>query len=203
MDLSHSRLEAATRLGADAAELPGRLIADLSEGPGADVAIEAAGDPDSFVLCTRVVRPGGHIANIGTHGKPAMLHLEALWHKNMTISTGRVDTSSTPWLLDLVTSGRLHISHLVTHTFGLDRMEDAYEVFSHGTDTGALKVGLYREKHPARAQSRQPSGCARSAGRPLGLGRSALVIAGGLCCYGSEPRASHETRGSGEKPRTA
>ncbi|GAA3816242.1 alcohol dehydrogenase catalytic domain-containing protein [Streptomyces phyllanthi] len=145
VDLSPSRLETAGRLGADAAELPGRLIADLSEGPGADVAIEAAGDPDSFILCTRVVRPGGHIANIGTHGKPATLHLEALWRKNMTISTGQVDTSSTPWLLDLVTSGRLHVSQLVTHTFALDRMNDAYEIFAHGTDTGALKVVLHRE----------------------------------------------------------
>jgi len=144
VDLSRSRLEAATRLGADSAELPGRLVADLADGPGADVVIEAAGDPDSFVLCTRVVRPGGHIANIGMHGKPATLHLEALWRKNVTISTGQVDTSSTPWLLDLVTSGRLHISRLVTHTFGLGRMEDAYEVFSHGTETGALKVVLHR-----------------------------------------------------------
>lgn len=145
VDLSPSRLEAAARLGADAAQLPGRMIADLSEGPGADVVIEAAGDPDSFVLCTRVVRPGGHIANIGMHGKPATLHLEALWRKNVTISTGQVDTSSTPWLLDLVTSGRLHISPLVTHTFSLDQMEEAYEIFSHGTETGALKVVLHRE----------------------------------------------------------
>ncbi|WP_406481025.1 alcohol dehydrogenase catalytic domain-containing protein [Streptomyces sp. NBC_01615] len=145
VDLSPSRLEAATRLGADAAELPGRLIADLAEGLGADVVIEAAGDPESFVLCTRVVRPGGRIANIGMHGKPATLHLEALWHKNVTISTGQVDTSSTPWLLDLVTSGRLRVSSLVTHTLGLDRMEEAYEIFSHGTDTGALKVVLHRE----------------------------------------------------------
>jgi len=145
VDLSPSRLEAATRLGADAADVPGRLIAELSEGPGADVVIEAAGDPDSFVLCTRVVRSGGHIANIGMHSKPATLHLEALWRKNVTISTGQVDTSSTPWLLDLVTSGRLYVSQLVTHTFGLSRMEEAYEVFSHGTDTGALKVVLRRE----------------------------------------------------------
>ncbi|CAM5573538.1 alcohol dehydrogenase catalytic domain-containing protein [Streptomyces aurantiogriseus] len=145
VDLSPSRLEAAAGLGADAAELPGRLIADLSEGPGADVVIEAAGDPESFVLCTRVVRPGGHIANVGMHGKPATLHLEALWRKNVTISTGQVDTSSTPWLLDLVTSGRLPVSRLVTHTFPLDRMEDAYEIFAHGTDTGALKVVLHRE----------------------------------------------------------
>ncbi|GGR09959.1 hypothetical protein GCM10010251_27250 [Streptomyces aurantiogriseus] len=41
--------------------------------------------------------------------------------------------------------GRLHVSQLVTHAFGLDRVEDAYEVFSHGTTSGALKVVLHRE----------------------------------------------------------
>lgn len=145
VDLSASRLEAALRMGADAADLPGKMVAELSEGPGADVVIEASGEPDGFVLCTRAVRAGGHIANIGTHGRPATLHLEALWRKNVTISTGQVDTSSTPWLLELVRYGRLHVSQLVTHTFGLDRMEDAYEVFAQGTGTGALKVVLHRE----------------------------------------------------------
>ncbi|MFE9922485.1 alcohol dehydrogenase catalytic domain-containing protein [Streptomyces sp. NPDC005774] len=145
VDLSRSRLAAATRMGAHAAELPGRMVADLSEGPGADVVIEAAGDPDSFLLATRVVRAGGHIANIGMPGKPATLHLEALWRKNVTISTGQVDTFSTPWLLDLLLFGRLSVSPLVTHRFRLDGMEDAYEAFSHGPDTGALKVVLHRE----------------------------------------------------------
>ena len=35
--------------------------------------------PASFELCTELVRPGGHVANIGVHGKPATLHLERLW----------------------------------------------------------------------------------------------------------------------------
>lgn len=143
VDLSEARLEAAARV-ADAAEVPGKMIAELSEGPGADVAIEASGEPDGFVLCTRAVRAGGHIANIGTHGRPAMLYLESLWRKNMTISTGQVDTSSTPWLLELLRFGGLPVSHLVTHTFGLDRTEYAYEVFSQGATTGALKVVLHR-----------------------------------------------------------
>jgi alcohol dehydrogenase len=145
VDLSAARLEAALRVGADAADLPGKMIAEVSEGPGADVVIEASGEPDGFALCTRAVRTGGHIANIGTHGKPVTLHLESLWRKNVTISTGQVDTSSTPWLLELVRYGRLHVSQLVTHSFGLDRMEDAYDVFAHGTSTGALKVVLHRE----------------------------------------------------------
>ncbi|WP_181804165.1 alcohol dehydrogenase catalytic domain-containing protein [Streptomyces shenzhenensis] len=145
VDLAHARLEAAARVGVDAAESPGKMIADLSEGPGADVVIEASGDPDGFVLCTRAVRNGGHIASIGTHGRPAALHLESLWRKNLTISTGQVDTSSAPWLLELMSHGCLPVSPLVTDTFGLDRMEDAYEVFARGTTTGALKVVLHRE----------------------------------------------------------
>lgn len=144
VDLSPARLEAARHLGADAAELPGRLISDLAEGPGADVAIEASGDPEGFVLCTRAVRPGGHIATVGMHGKPVTLHLEALWRKNVTISTGQVDTYSTPSLIDMVVSGRLRVSQLVTHRFDLDRMEEAYRVFSEGAETGALKVVLER-----------------------------------------------------------
>ncbi|MFJ9863860.1 hypothetical protein [Streptomyces sp. NPDC101165] len=55
----------------------------------------------------------------------------------MTISPGQVDRSSTPWLLDLMRFGHLPVSSLVTHTLGLDRMEDAYELFARGPTTGA------------------------------------------------------------------
>ncbi|MEU3098774.1 alcohol dehydrogenase catalytic domain-containing protein [Streptomyces sp. NPDC006967] len=144
VDLSDARLETALRMGADAAEMPGRMIADLYDGPGADVVVEASGEPEGFVLCTRVVRTGGHIAVIGTPGRPVTLHLESLWRKNVTISTGQVDTSSTPWLLQLLRFGRLPVSPLVTHTFALDRVLDAYEVFSHGAASGALKIALRR-----------------------------------------------------------
>ncbi|MER6410105.1 alcohol dehydrogenase catalytic domain-containing protein [Streptomyces humidus] len=144
VDLSPARLEAAARMGLEAAGSPGELVADLSEGPGADVVIEASGEPDGFALSTRVVRTGGHIANIGMHGRPVILHLESLWRKNVTISTGQVDTSSTPWLLERVRYGDLPVSGLVTHSFPLDRMEDAYRAFAHGPATGALKVVLHR-----------------------------------------------------------
>ncbi|HEX6237279.1 MAG TPA: alcohol dehydrogenase catalytic domain-containing protein [Acidimicrobiales bacterium] len=59
---------------------------------GADVAIEAVGVPDTFELCTRLIRPGGRVANIGVHGTPATLHLEDLWIRDVTITTGLVDT---------------------------------------------------------------------------------------------------------------
>ncbi|MGW3031858.1 zinc-dependent alcohol dehydrogenase family protein [Streptomyces sp. NPDC001178] len=158
VDLAAPRLEAARKLGAeavaDASEAPEQLIADLTDGLGADVVIEAVGVPESFELCTRMVRPGGHVANVGVHGKPATLHLEDLWIKNVTITTGLVDTRSTPTLLRMAAAGRLPTSQLVTHGFPLDRMEEAYEVFARAGETGALKVvlgGPQREVVPVPA----------------------------------------------------
>ncbi|MEU4085186.1 zinc-dependent alcohol dehydrogenase family protein [Streptomyces aureus] len=151
VDRAASRLEAARKLGADAVadadEDPEQLIADLTDGLGADVVIEAVGVPESFELCTRMVRPGGHVANIGVHGRPATLHLEDLWIKNVTITTGLVDTHSTPTLLRMAAAGRLPTSQLVTHTFPLNDMEKAYDVFSRAADTGALKVVLGAPSH--------------------------------------------------------
>ncbi|MFJ9709385.1 zinc-dependent alcohol dehydrogenase family protein [Streptomyces sp. NPDC101234] len=146
MDLAPARLEAAHRFGADAVadvhEAPAQLVADLTDGLGADVVIEAVGVPESFELCTRMVRPGGHVANIGVHGRPATLHLEELWIKDVTITTGLVDTHSTPTLLRMAAAGRLPTAQMVTHTFPLSRMEEAYDVFRRAGETAALKVVL-------------------------------------------------------------
>ncbi|WP_033309931.1 zinc-dependent alcohol dehydrogenase family protein [Streptomyces iakyrus] len=151
VDLATARLEAAKRLGADAVadagEAPEQLVADLTDGLGADVVVEAVGVPETFELCTRMVRPGGHVANVGVHGKPATLHLEDLWIKNVTITTGLVDTYSTPTLLRMAAAGRLPTAQLVTHTFPLAHMEEAYDVFARAADTNALKVVLGGEQH--------------------------------------------------------
>lgn len=151
VDLAAARLDAAKRLGADvvgdAREDPGQLVADLTDGLGADVVIEAVGVPESFEMCTRMVRPGGHVANVGVHGRPATLHLEDLWSKNVTITTGLVDTYSTPTLMRMAAAGRLPTSSLITHAFPLERMAEAYDVFAGAADTGALKVVLGGPQH--------------------------------------------------------
>lgn len=145
VDPAQSRRDTALAAGADHAVAPddaAGLIASLTQG-GADVAIEAVGVPSSFELCTTVVRPGGHVANVGVHGEPATLHLETLWIKNVTITTGLVDTRTTPLLLRLLGEKKLDVSSLCTHRFGLDEMQDAYDVFSRAGETGALKVALF------------------------------------------------------------
>jgi alcohol dehydrogenase len=149
IDLANSRLEAAKQFGADITINNGESdavaqVKDLTGGYGADVVIEAVGVPATFELCTALVRPGGHVANVGVHGTPATLHLEDLWIKNVTITTGLVDTYSTPTLLNLVAANQFDVSRFVTHRFGMNDFMQAYDVFGRAAETGALKVVLTR-----------------------------------------------------------
>lgn len=149
IDLADARLDAAKRFGADVTINNGRedavaVVRALTDGLGADVAIEAVGVPATFELAARLARPGGRIANIGVHGEPVTLHLEELWIKNVTITTGLVDAYSTATLLRLVTSHQLDAAKFITHHFGLNEFDQAYDVFSRAADTGALKVVLSR-----------------------------------------------------------
>lgn len=147
IDMDGARLERARKLGADMtidnrSEDPIRKLHEVTEGRGAEVVMEAVGVPQTFELCTELVCPGGHVANIGVHGQPATLHLETLWIKSITITTGLVDASSTPTLLKLVAEGRLDAASLATHRFGLGEIEDAYDVFSDASNNDAMKVVL-------------------------------------------------------------
>jgi alcohol dehydrogenase len=149
IDLVDARLAAARDFGADmtvnnACEDALAYVKSVTGGRGVDVAIEAAGVPDSFELCTQLVRPGGHVANIGVHGQPATLHLESLWIRDITVTTGIVDTYSTPTLLRLVESRQIDAGRFASHHFALDEMTAAYDVFGHAADTGAIKVVLTR-----------------------------------------------------------
>jgi alcohol dehydrogenase len=102
------------------------------------------GVPATFELAAALARPGGRIANVGVHGVPVQLHLEELWIKNVTITTGLVDTYSTPTLLRLAQGHQVHPGQFVTHHFRLDQFEEAYDVFARAGETGALKVVLTR-----------------------------------------------------------
>jgi alcohol dehydrogenase len=149
IDRSDARLDAAKQFGADVTvnnsrEDPLTVIRELTGRLGADVSIEAVGTPATFELAVQLVRPGGRIANIGVHGQGATLHLDELWAKDITITTGQVDTSSIPTLMHLVTTGQIDAKRFITHHFSLDDIEAAYDVFARSAETSALKVVLSR-----------------------------------------------------------
>lgn len=159
IDLADSRLESARQFGADTTINNGRADAkahmmEITEGFGADVAFEAVGVPDTFELATELIRSGGRVANIGVHGKPAMLHLEKLWARDVTITTGLVDTNTIPQLLKLVASGRLDPTVFATHRFGLDDTMAAYDTFADAASTNALKVVLQGSESKSASNGR-------------------------------------------------
>jgi alcohol dehydrogenase len=144
IDLDDNRLQAAKQLGATEVINSGRedvarkIMAGTKD--GVDVAIEAVGMPATFDVCQAIVRPGGRIANVGVHGKPVNLQIQDLWIRNITLTTGLVNTNTTPMLLKTVTSGRIDPNKLVTHHFKLKDILHAYEVFGNAAKENAMKV---------------------------------------------------------------
>ena len=165
IDLVDSRLDSARRFGADTIINNGNedaiaKVQELTDGLGADVAFEAVGVPQTFELATELIRAGGRVANIGVHGQSATLHLERLWIRDVTITTGLVDTFSIPQLMRLIASGHLDPSLFATHRFPLGETMAAYDTFADAANTNALKVVL-----EGANDSLQPVGTEQSAAR--------------------------------------
>ena len=144
IDIDDNRLELAKKFGAtdiinskkkDAVK---RIMAETKD--GVDVSIEAVGIPATFDICQNIVRPGGHVANIGVHGHSVDLQIQNLWIKNITITMGLVNTNTTPMLLKTVSSGKIDPQKLITHHFKLNQILKAYEVFGNASKEKAMKV---------------------------------------------------------------
>jgi alcohol dehydrogenase len=144
IDLDENRLEQAKKFGATDTinsgkeEAVKRIMAETKD--GVDVAIEAVGSPTTFNICQNIVRPGGHLANIGVHGHSVDLQIQNLWIQNITITMGLVNTNTIPMLLKTVLSGKINPNQLITHHFKLDDILQAYEVFGNAAKEKAMKV---------------------------------------------------------------
>jgi alcohol dehydrogenase len=160
IDLADTRLARAREFGADITINNGdddalARVMELTSGLGVDVAIEAVGLPETFELCTELIRPGGRVANVGVHGNPVTLHLETLWIRDVTLTTGLVDAVTTPMLLRLIEGGKLDPTLFVTHRFELGEAEKAYDVFANSATTNALKVVLTAQPVPVTPPARE------------------------------------------------
>ncbi|ERS91523.1 alcohol dehydrogenase [Halomonas sp. PBN3] len=147
VDPDENRLAMAKQLGATdvISSNPVEAILAMTGGEGVDVAMEAVGIPETFDVCQQIVRAGGHIANMGVHGKSVDLQLQDLWIKNITLRTGLVSTNTIPVLMRAVESGGVEPAELVTHRFKLDEIEKAYDIFSDAAREKAIKMILTAE----------------------------------------------------------
>ncbi|GAB07476.1 alcohol dehydrogenase catalytic domain-containing protein [Gordonia amarae] len=140
--LDESRAFGATDIVQSGADDWKQQVLALTDGLGVDVSIEAVGIPATFQMALDIVRPGGTVANVGVHGESVTLHIEDLWISNVALTTGLVNTRTTPTLLKLVEQQRLAADKFVSHTFALSQIEEAYDVFGRAAETKALKVLL-------------------------------------------------------------
>jgi len=147
IDPDENRLAMARLLGATdtIARDPIEAIQEMTDSEGVDVAMEAVGIPETFDICQSIVRAGGHIANIGVHGKSVEFKLQDLWIKNITLRTGLVNTNTIPVLMRVVESGGVKPADLVTHRFKLNDIEKAYDIFSEAAKEQAIKMLLTAE----------------------------------------------------------
>jgi alcohol dehydrogenase len=150
VDSNPTRLEMAKAMGADVVidhtqEDPVAKVKALTEGRGADVAIEALGLQETFENCLKSVRPGGCVSSLGVYGDKITVPLESFVY-----GIGDIDIKSTLCpggkermraLMQMVDNGRINLKQLVTHRFALDDIEEAYDLFSNQRD-GVLKVAI-------------------------------------------------------------
>ncbi len=147
IDFDDNRLREALELGANhvvniSHEYAVKSVLDLTKGKGVQTVIEAAGMPTTFSLAGEIVAVGGHIANIGIHGKGVDLHLEHLFSKNITLTTHIVDTSSIPVLIKSVVANKLDPTKLISHLFNLNQIMEAYKVLENAKHEKVLKIIL-------------------------------------------------------------
>lgn len=146
VDLSESRLEASKGFGATdtivstTTEEVRDKVLELTDGRGVDIVFECVGYPATFDICQNVVAVGGHIANVGVHGKPVDFNLQDLWIKNITLNTGLVNANTTDMLLEVLKSGKIDATKLITHHFKLSEIDEAYKVFKNAEENHTLKV---------------------------------------------------------------
>jgi threonine dehydrogenase-like Zn-dependent dehydrogenase len=150
VDTVPARLEVAKKLGCDdvvdfKAGDPVEQIMALTDGRGVDVAIEALGTQSTFESALKVLRPGGTLSSLGVYSTDLKIPLAAF---SAGLGDNKIVTSLCPGgkermrrLMNVVGSGRIDLTPLVTHRFKLDDIEAAYDLFSHQRD-GVLKVAI-------------------------------------------------------------
>ncbi len=150
VDAVAARMAMSKTLGADEvidfkAVDPVDAIMELTDGRGVDVAIEALGTQATFEAALRVIRPGGTLSSLGVYSTDLKIPLDAfaagLGEKSIRTALCPGGKERMRRMIDVIASGRVDLKGLVTHRFGIDRIEEAYDLFANQRD-GVLKVAI-------------------------------------------------------------
>lgn len=117
------------------------FVQNHSDHGGADVVLEVAGGNDTFRLAWTCARPNAVVTIVALYEEPQVLPLPDMYGKNLTFKTGGVDGCDCEEILRLIAQGQLDTTPLITHTFPLQQVEQAYRLFEERRD-GVIKVAL-------------------------------------------------------------
>jgi alcohol dehydrogenase len=149
IDGDDNRLRMAKRMGADVVldyrEVDVEAEVKRLTGGGADVSIEALGTQQTFKSAFRCLRPGGTLSSLGVYSGKLQVPYEAF---AAGLGDHRIVTTLCPGgkermrrLIETVKHGRVDLTPLLTHTFSLEQIADAYDLFGERMD-GVLKVAI-------------------------------------------------------------
>ena len=116
-------------------------ISQSLERGGADIVIEVAGGKDTFQLAWKCARPNAIVTVVALYDEPQVLPLPQMYGKNLTFKTGGVDGCDCAEILKLIEQGKIDTTPLITHTFSLDHIDEAYRIFENKAD-GVIKVAV-------------------------------------------------------------
>ena len=111
---------------------------------GADIVLEVAGSPETFRMAWQCARPNAVVAIVALYDEPQTLPLPEMYGKNLTFKTGGVDSCKCAETLALIEQGRIDTTPLITHTFPLRNIAEAYDLFENRRD-GVIKVAIQME----------------------------------------------------------
>lgn len=116
-------------------------ISQSLERGGADIVIEVAGGKDTFQLAWKCARPNAIVTIVALYDEPQVLPLPQMYGKNLTFKTGGVDGCDCAEILKLIEQGKIDTTPLITHTFSLAQIDEAYRIFENKVD-GVIKVAV-------------------------------------------------------------
>lgn len=117
------------------------FVTQNSDHGGADVVLEVAGADDTFELAWKCARPNATVTVVALYDKAQALPLPDMYGKNLTFKTGGVDGCDCAETLRLIAEGKLDTEPLITHTFPLSRIDEAYDIFEKKLD-GVIKIAV-------------------------------------------------------------
>ena len=112
-----------------------------SDHHGADVVLEVAGSDDTFALAWKAARPNAIVTVVALYNNAQTLPLPDMYGKNLTFKFGGVDGCDCDETLKLISEGKINTEDLITHTYPLDKIDDAYDLFENKRD-GVIKVAI-------------------------------------------------------------